>query len=137
MMSVSFNSNTMMSQHQQEAFSASTVDAFKTSLPTALHQMYIDVFNCTYSSFGFYFGCCFPVGMRRQSATIRQRRYAEYWKKKKMRLVEQKLLTMSDHPEFTPRLVLCNLQFSVQCFVIHCVFAFCFHNCIPSSIYAF
>jgi hypothetical protein len=44
--------------------------------------MYIDVFNCTYSSFGFYFVCCFPVGMRRQSATIRQRRYAEYWKKK-------------------------------------------------------
>ena len=45
--------------------------------------MYIDVFNCTYSSFGFYFGCCFPVGMQRQSATIRQRRYAEYWRKKK------------------------------------------------------
>ena len=36
-----------------EAVSASTVDAFKTSLPIALHQMYIDVFNCTYSSFGF------------------------------------------------------------------------------------
>jgi hypothetical protein len=48
-----------------EAVSASTVDAFKTSLPTALHYMYIDVFNCTYSSFG----CCFPVGMRRQSDT--------------------------------------------------------------------
>jgi hypothetical protein len=30
----------------------------------------------------FYFGCRFPVGMRRQSATIRQRRFAEYWKKK-------------------------------------------------------
>ena len=30
--------------------------------------MCIDVFNCTYSSFG----CSFPVGMRRQSATIRQ-----------------------------------------------------------------
>ena len=46
---------------------------------TALHYMYIDVFNCTYSSFG----CCFPLGMRCQSATIRQRRFAEYWKKKK------------------------------------------------------
>ena len=118
MMSVSFNSNTMLSQHQQEAFSASTVDAFKTSLPTALHQMYIDVFNCTYrySSFGFYFGCCFPVGMRHQYATIRQRRYAEYWKKKKMRLVEQKLLTMSDHLSSPPGW--CCAIFSFLCSVL-------------------
>jgi hypothetical protein len=33
--------------------------------------------------FNLDFGCCFPVGMQRQSATIRQRRFAEYWKKKK------------------------------------------------------
>ena len=49
----------------QEAVSASTVDAFKTSLPTALHYMYmyIDVFNCTYTvlDFNLDFGCCFSV----------------------------------------------------------------------------
>jgi hypothetical protein len=47
------------------------------------------------------FGFCFPVGMRRQPATIRQRRFAEYWKKKKRSIKYQFYPDRVSNQQFT------------------------------------
>ena len=44
--------------------------------------------------FNLDFGCCFPVGMRRQSATIR---FAEYWKKKKKKMFYLRYVRLFAH----------------------------------------